>query len=74
MEPNKKIPLGISVQEALSEGEVDLFDLATTSVPYWKNPEAVRLEKEFDEKCERELNELYAQGKINDEDDDGIEF
>ena len=66
MEPNKKIPLGMSVQEALSEGEVDLFDLAT-SVPYWKDPEYIRAEEELIEQAERELAELYAQGKVNDD-------
>ena len=73
MEPNKKIPLGMSVQDALSEGEVDLSDL-DTSVPYWKDPEYIRAVKESAEKNARELAELYAQGKINDDYDDGIEF
>ena len=73
MEPNKKIPLGVSVEEALSEGEVDLSDL-DTSVPYWKDPEYIRIDKELTEKNERELAELYAQGKMNDDEDDGIEF
>ena len=73
MDPSKKIPLGMSVQDALSEGEVDLSDL-DTSVSYWKDPEYKRMREELTEKNQRELDELYAQGKMNDDDDDGIEF
>ena len=63
MDPNKKIPLGMSVQEALSEGELDLSDL-DTSVPYWKDPEYIRADKELTEQAEREINELLDQDQI----------
>ena len=63
----------MSVQEALSEGELDLSDL-DTSVPYWKDPEYIRADKELTEQAEREIAELYAQGKITHDYDDSIEF
>ena len=45
MEPKNQIPLGMTVQESLSEGELDVSDL-DTSVPYWEDPEYIRADKE----------------------------
>ena len=73
MEPKNQIPLGMTVQESLSEGELDVSDL-DTSVPYWEDPEYIRAVKESTEKHEREIAELYAQGKITHDYDDSIEF
>ena len=70
MEPNKKIPLGMSVQEALSEGEVDLFDLATSSE--WEDPEIKELREEYDRKEQEyvDWSSQFDDGK----DHSGIEF
>ena len=46
----------MSVQDALSEGEVDLFDLATSSE--WEDPEIKQKREEILEQHEREMNEI----------------